>query len=427
MWLYQTLIRLLSPLIVLLLLLDARKRTTSKASFWHYIKQRLGWGYPPFHSDKPPIWIHCASVGEFKAAEPLIAFLQAKQHPILLTTNTPTAAQIITQTFPNLPWCYLPFDWPSAIQRFLDSFEQKPKALWVLETEIWPNLYRLVQEQGSPILILNGRLSQKTLKAPNWLQQSYHQSLGRVAQVLVRDQAEASRFETLGIPKAKIQVLGNLKFANLQTAQKSAEKVQNPQPCPPYLPKNRDFVLLASSHEDEEKQIARRWLKLNRPELLVVVPRHPPRGSKVAQQLTPLLESAQQLALYSQQKTGNENSKVFIVDTMGELGKLFACAKLVIMGGSFVPKGGHNILEPAAEAKPILTGPYMSDFKSETALLKQAEGIIQVSDYETLMTELQSCLQNPTHAETLGKNALKVIEQAQQQTLEAYLKALEKY
>ena len=421
MWLYQLLIHLLAPLIVFLIALDTRKRTAHSAEFWQAFKQRVGWKLAKFQFTQPPIWIHCASVGEFKAAEVLIQQLQAQQQAVMVSVNTPTAAQLLRQTFPNLAWCYLPFDWPFAIQRFLQQFEIKPKALWIIETEIWPNLYRLSHTQAIPILILNGRLTQKTLNSPNWLKKIYRQTLSYLDQVLARNLDEAKKFEVLGVAKAKIQVLGNLKFANLKISNKSC---QNPQPRLEFLPKNRSFILLASSHPDEEIPITQAWLQLKRPELLVIVPRHPQRGVKIQQQLQSLITEPHQLGLYSQAAHCSDGCKVFIVDTIGQLDTLYACAKLVIMGGSFVPKGGHNFLEAAAKAKPILTGPDMSDFEKETEQFKQAQGLIQVSDYPNLIKELKTLLQHPEQAETLGKNALKAAQQTQQQILKAYLTTL---
>ena len=422
MRLYQLLIRLLSPLIVLLLILDGRKRTPNAREFWRYLQQRLGWGYPTMQTDHPPIWIHCASVGEFKAAEPLIAYLHDQQQPLLITTNTPTAAHGIAQRFPQLNQCYLPFDWPSAIRRFLKHLDPQPEALWVVETEIWPNLFRIAHQHSIPITLLNGRLSAKTLNAPHWLQQTYRETLTQVDQVLVRDTKEAQRFAALG--HDNIQVLPNLKFAHLANTAKLNEKSQNPQSCPAFLPKNRTFVLLASSHEDEEKQIVQRWLPLKRSELLVIVPRHSQRGRKVAKQLRALLKSPQQLALLSENSSITLETQILIVDKMHTLEALFACAKLVIMGGSFVPKGGHNLLEPAARGKPIITGPDMSDFESETALLKAEKGILQVEDYAQLITAITNSLENLDQLERLGHHAQKTMQQMQQKTLMAYLKAL---
>ena len=171
MKLYQLLIRLLSPLIVLIILIETVKRKTGSAFFL----QRLGLSYPPLaKSTTKRIWLHCASVGEVKAAEPLIRAIQP-QFDILITTNTPTGKTVVETLFSDsVEHRYLPMDWPFAIRRFLKA--SQPTECWILETEIWPNLYRLSQQQQIPVSIINARLSHKTLNAPQWLKEAYQQS-----------------------------------------------------------------------------------------------------------------------------------------------------------------------------------------------------------------------------------------------------------
>ncbi|MDX1353517.1 MAG: glycosyltransferase N-terminal domain-containing protein, partial [Thiomicrorhabdus sp.] len=265
---YQLLIRLLSPLIWVLVMVEAFK---SKAG-WAFIAQKLGLHYSkPPQNLHHPIWIHCASVGEVKAAEPLIRHLMA-EHSILLTTNTKTSQQLVNELFTNqVVHRYLPMDWPFALKRFIKTYQ--PCRLWIVETEIWPNLFRVANKNRIEISLLNGRLTPKTFKSPNWLQTAYRNSLRRINKIIARSELDAQMFIKLGADPKRIQVLGNLKY--------SAQPETQSQP----RPIERAFILAASTHNDEELKITQLWLKLNRPELLVIVPRHPKRSLKIQKQL----------------------------------------------------------------------------------------------------------------------------------------------
>lgn len=400
---YQLLIRLLAPLIVALILWDAYKRKGGKT----FILQRLGLSYP---TTRPgAIWIHCASVGEVKAVEQLIksTFEFNPNQAWLITTNTPTGFQTAQDLhLPNCELRYCPFDWPFAIKRFL--YAVQPSQLWVVETELWPNLYRLCAQRAIPISLVNGRLSRKTLKAPAWLKSQYQQCLHDTTQILARSSVEEARFMALGAGTEKTQVLGNLKHAGLKTLPHFSRPIAG------------DYVLLASSHHDEEVQIAQRWMQLQRSELLVIVPRHANRGRKIQQQLAALGYS---IGLRSSDGYIVSQNPIFIDDSFGEIMPWFAHAKLVIMGGSFVPKGGHNFLEPAAFGKAIITGPDNSDFEDELAEFQQNGAIILCADYDKLQQRLNQLLTNGALREELGRHAYQTI-QHQPDILKAYQKAL---
>lgn len=397
--LYQFLIRLLSPLVVILIVLDAIKRQGG----WNFIKQRLGFAYP---TTRPgAIWLHCASVGEVKAVEALIK--SAPHQAWLITTNTPTGFQTAQKLgFTNTEIRYCPFDWPFAIRRFLKA--SQPTELWVVETELWPNLYRLAHRQGLKIRLINARLSRKSLNAPNWLKAQYRLCLNLTSQVLARSNAEAQRYIQLGAQADKVQVLGNLKQAGLNALPEHEREV------------SRDYILLASSHADEEVQIAQRWQALQRTELLVIVPRHAKRGAQIQTQLAVL---NLKVGLASRQQSIDPDTQVFIDDRFGHLMGLFAHAKLVIMGGSFVAKGGHNFLEPAALKRTIITGWDNSDFEDELAEFQQHSAIIVCADYDKLQQRLNQLLSNQAMADALADQAYLCI-QNQANILENYRKAL---
>lgn len=402
---YQLLIRLLSPLILLLISVDAYQRKGG----WLFIKQRFGFGYHP-HQSKYDYWLHCASVGEVNAALPLLKKLIDKK--VIVTTNTPTGKQFLHKHLPNVDHLYCPLDWPYAIKRFLTA--TKPKNLWVLETEIWPNLYCLSYSQKINIQIINGRLSHKTLKAPSWLKKEYQAALKLVDHVYAKSTSDKQRFIQLGMPAEKVVTLGNIKFANVID--------QPSQPTPIKVP----FIFLASSHNDEELAIAKLWQKIKteqqRQEALVIAPRHPKRCLQLAKDLT---QQGLSIATYSQisDKPPEHGQDILLIDEIGKTLPFYEHAELVIMGGSFVSKGGQNLLEPCAYGKTVLTGPDMRNFAEETAILKKAHAVQQCKDYTDLAEQIRLLLASNENRQLIGDNAKKTVQQ-HSSILEKYLRRL---
>lgn len=402
---YQVLIRILSPLVLLLTVLDGAKREAG-ASF---LLKRLGFKLPNLATTEQRIWIHCASVGEVRAVEPLVNMMLTKTPSLdlIITSNTATAHRLITNLFASqVHNAYCPLDYPCAIRRFLKLC--KPTELIIVETEIWPNLYQQCSQRNIPIRIINGRLSNKTLRAPNWLKSSYQQALQYVDQILARSKTDADNFIQLGADTDKITVPGNLKFAQ----QQQLTHFENPI--------GQDYVLVASTHEDEEYQISHLWLQLRRPELLVIVPRHPNRSSAIQKVLTRLGCTH---AVASRGGTINSDTQVYLDDRIGHLMPLYEHAKLVIMGGSFVAKGGHNPIEPALYKKAIITGPDYRNFKDELALLIAHQGVLISENYAELNQHITHLLNDTSSVKLLGENACRAIE-TQNQILTNYWNAL---
>ncbi len=400
---YQILIRILSPFIVIFLAFEAIKKQGGKRFF----KQRIGFSYatrPPTSSQ--PIWIHCASVGEVKSIETLVKKLLATE-TVFITTSTTTSSNIVKTLFSTqVIHYYLPFDWSSAMQRFLKK--TNPKALWIVETEIWPNLYQLAHKKNIPITILNARLSSKTLNAPKWLQKTYKSALKYPSRILAKSTKEAEHFMQLGAPSNIISIVGNLKYSAL----KSLPEYPNQT--------NKPYILLASSHQDEEYQISQIWLALKRPEQFIIIPRHPQRISIINKQLLTLTAS---IGIFSAGDNPKDDFKIFIDDRIGFLMPWFSHAEIVIMGGSFTSKGGHNILEPAALKKAIIVGSDMSNFEDENLLLKQAQGSMQCAGYHDLKKSLITLLIDKNQRLKMGENAFQAI-QPQLNILDDYLRIL---
>lgn len=377
---------------------------------FRYFMQRLGFFFPA--QSGLPVWIHCASVGEVNTWLPLHQLL-VRQYPDLqfvITTNTPTGAKIVTnQSLANTQHVFLPMDTFTAVWRFF--YRIKPRLALVMETELWPELYRQCHENNIPLIIVNARLSHKTLDANDWLKNLYATALQQTSQILCRSQMDADAYVRLGAARDKVSVTGNLKFA----------AAGNLQPEPPKDFTDRSYVLAASTHADEEWQLAKMWQALNTQErLLVIAPRHPQRRDEILQQLQSL---NMLIAVRSRGDAITPATQIYLADTLGELVSFMARADVVLMGGSLVKRGGQNLLEPARLGKAIIVGPHMYNFAAETELFIQHNACLQVQDVNDLATVLQSCLINPDMRMELGRNAQQLM-QAQCDMADRYLKVL---
>lgn len=394
---YRLLVILLSPIIFGHVLWLTLKNQHSRY-FW----QRLGFNYAELPTGC--LWFHCASVGEVNTLLPLLKNLHAtnQQLKFIITTNTITGAKILNQQKLNyLFHSYLPFDWGYSVKRFLSKVQ--PTALYVMETEIWPNLFTLCHKRSIPVYIINARLSTKTTSANPWIKSLLKSSLSNVRAVYARSEKDAAAYKQLSSDTHMIHTTGNLKLC---TAIHSALN-KNPR----IDLKNRDYVLLASTHQDEEKQIYTLWKTLNRSELLIIAPRHPERSTSILKQL-----DCANIARRSKNETINERTEVFLLDTVGELKALFSEAKLVIMGGSFVSVGGHNIMEPASYNSAIITGPQMKNFTEELALMMANEAIVQVTStqpYSQLKQQLARLLDDKQARQRLENNTEKISHDAE--------------
>ena len=376
---------------------------------WCYFKQRFGLGYPLLER---PVWIHCASVGEVKAALPLLPFiLQHTTCPLLVTTNTPTGKAVLRQYLSaRVRHVYLPLDFVCAVRAFMGRL--RPQVGFVMETELWPHLFQGCYYAGVAVVIVNGRISQRTLQAQHWLKAAYRFCL-QYAFVLARSEQDQARFFALGAPAERVRVVGNIKFAMLN---QQADRLEDLLP--------RRFVLAASTHDDEEYRLASVWVGLNvQDTLLVIAPRHPDRTPAILRQLAPL---ALNIAVRSRGEDVREDTQVYLADTLGEMGHFFAHAQWVFMGGSLVARGGQNILEPAYFAKAIVVGPHMENFADEVQLLKAHEAIVEVCDDQALSEVFKDFFARPEQLDRLGQNARHLID-THRDVLQRYFSALESF
>ena len=303
-----------------------------RASDERMARQKLGHDLPQ-RQDRP-VWLHMASVGEVNAAYPLVMELRRRQPdvPIIVSTFTPTGAEMAQKKFgPGVEHVYLPLDFNKAVTTFFQRIN--PRCALIMETEIWPRLFYHCKLNNIPLVIVNGRLSKRSMNKPAWIRAFYQKALRNVDQVLARSETDADRFVELGCAAEKVQIIDNIKFA-------APAEQQTIKPIP--LP--RPYVLAASTHDDEELQISRVWLKsnLSQTHLLVLVPRHPKRKAEILQQLQPLTSK---LAVRSHNDTVTAETEIYLADTFGELPQFIAGAALVVMGGSLIPRGGQNVIK----------------------------------------------------------------------------------
>lgn len=402
---YRLLLSALSPVLAGVTLWQAWKSGNKR-----FALQRLGFAIGQ-HAQNP-LWIHCASVGEVNAAKPLINLLRSDPRfaPVLVSTATPTGADTVQQqSWPDVQHVFLPLDHTGAVNRAFRAIE--PRALLLMETEIWPNLINAASNLRVPIVIFNGRLSKRTLQAPKWLLPIYRQALSRVTAVLAKSSSDAEGFAQLGAPAKRISTVGNLKFAAVATA---LDKIDNPI--------TRQFWLAASTHEDEELQLCQALQNApnNHKLLLVIAPRHPKRSAKIQEQLTALKLS---FAVRSKEQPIEHGTEVYLADTLGEMPLWLQHAEAVFMGGSLVPVGGHNLLEPAAAGAAIVSGPHLYNFLEEAALLSPSGALQQVESAVEVVAYVESLMSDSDQRTQLGESGRQAV-QSNADMLERYTTAL---
>ena len=357
-----------------------------------------------------------ASVGEVNAAYPLVMELRQRhpELPIIVTTFTPTGAATAIKKFgPEIEHVYLPLDFNKGVKAFFQQI--KPRCALIMETEIWPRLFYHCKLNNIPLVIVNGRLSQRTLNKPAWVRSIYKKALQNVDRVLARSEADASSFIELGAAAAKVQTIDNIKFASAVESDTSVKAIKLPRP----------YLLVASSHDDEELQISRTWLnsELSQTHLLVIVPRHPKRKAAILQQLQPLTAW---LAVRSDNDEISEETKIYLADTFGELPGFIAGAELVCMGGSLIRRGGQNVIEVAQLGKVALFGPHMDNFADESSLLLKHQAAVEVQNAEQLIKKAAELLAQPEQLQAMGQRAQRLVN-SKADVAQRYLDALKPY
>ncbi len=344
------------------------------------------------------IWIHAVSVGEAEAVFPLIKRLQ-QNYPVdqfLVTTTTPTgSARVKAVMGDKVTHVYLPYDLPFVVKRFLAIF--KPKVAIVMEKEIWPNLYAQCAKKSIPLMIINARLSANSAKGYKKIPALVKPALANVCFIATQTEEDEQRFIEIGAETNKVGTLGNIKFDLQQDDAliKQASNIKN------NLFADRFVWLIASTHEGEEDIFFQIYPQLKKqiPELLLMlVPRHPERFKLVAELANKYKFNT---CLRSSEQQCSADTDVYIADTMGELKLLYGTADICFVGGSMVPVGGHNILEPAIMNVPIIFGPHMLNFKEIANAVLQLNAAIQCEDKEQIIKTVIHLHNKPAYRDEL--------------------------
>ncbi|MDF7650873.1 lipid IV(A) 3-deoxy-D-manno-octulosonic acid transferase [Candidatus Pantoea formicae] len=402
--LYTALLYLIQPLIWLRLWLRGRKAPAYRKRW----AER--YGYCVGKVQPHGIVLHSVSVGETLAAVPLVRALRHRYPtlPITVTTMTPTGSERAQSAFgKDVHHVYLPYDLPGSINRFLDTVN--PRLVIIMETELWPNIIRILHQRQIPLVIANARLSERSAKGYKKLGGFMRDLLQRITLIAAQNNEDAERFLSLGLKRSHLAVTGSLKFDISVTPELAAKAVTLRR----QWASRRQVWIATSTHEGEEAIIldAHRRLLNQFPDLLLIlVPRHPERFKDAC-------DLAQKrgfsFTLRSSGEIPSSATQVVIGDTMGELMMLYGIADIAFVGGSLVERGGHNPLEPAAHAIPVLMGPHIWNFKDICAKLQQAEGLITVTDVVSLEKEVANLLKDDDYRRYYGRHAVEVLHQNQ--------------
>ena len=415
--LYTALLYLIQPLIWIRLWVRGRKAPA--------YRKRWGERYGFYRQPLKPggIMLHSVSVGETLASIPLVRALRHRYPdlPITVTTMTPTGSERVQSAFgKDVQHVYLPYDLPDALNRFLDKID--PKLVLIMETELWPNLSAALHRRHIPLVIANARLSERSAAGYAKLGSFVRTLLQRITLIAAQNEEDGQRFVTLGAKNNQVTITGSLKFDISVTPQLAAKAVTLRRQWAP----RRPVWIATSTHEGEESIIiaAHQALLQHYPDLLLIlVPRHPERFPD-AINLT--RQAGLSFITRSSGEVPSATTQVVIGDTMGELMLLYGIADLAFVGGSLVERGGHNPLEAAAHAIPVLMGPHTFNFKDICARLEQASGLITVTDAASLEKEVSSLLGDADYRSFYGRHAVEVLYQ-NQGALQRLLQLLEPY
>lgn len=415
--LYTALLYLIQPFVWLRLLLRSRKAPAYRKRW----AERYGFCRGKVAPDG--IMLHSVSVGETLAAIPLVRALRHRYPtlPITVTTMTPTGSERVQSAFgQNVHHVYLPYDLPCAMNRFLNTV--RPKLVIVMETELWPNMITALNKRKIPLVIANARLSERSAKGYKKLGSFTRRLMSRITLIAAQNEEDAGRFLELGAKRSQLTVTGSIKFDISVTPELAARAITLRRQWAPH----RKVWIATSTHDGEESIIldAHRQLLAKFPNLLLIlVPRHPERF-KDAKEL--VQKGGFSFTLRSSGEIPSGSTQVVIGDSMGELMMLYGIADLAFVGGSLVERGGHNPLEPAAHAIPVLMGPHIFNFKDICAKLQQADGLITVTDAQSLANEISTLLIDEDYRLYYGRHAVEVLHQ-NQGALQRLLQLLQPY
>jgi 3-deoxy-D-manno-octulosonic-acid transferase len=347
-----------------------------------------------------PIWVHAVSVGEVMAAHPLIRELKKKypDRKLILSTVTVTGNYTAFQRVPEADAVFFfPFDYPWIVRKVIRRIN--PLIVLVAETELWPNFFRQLKQEGIPSAVINGRISPRSFRNYMKIRSFFKEVFTQVTLFCMQSQEDAARIQEIGAPAEKVMVTGNLKFD-----QKIPAAIANPIT----LPRGRKVITAGSTHRGEESALLDVFRRLRQkfPDLiLIIAPRHPERFDEVEGLINKAGYDCQRRT-----KFRGVVKDVLLLDTIGELRSFYGICDIAFVGGSLVKVGGHNLLEPAAMKKPVVFSRYMFNFKEISEALISAGGGVLVKDQEELYVQAEKLLSDDRYAREIGNRAFAVIE-----------------
>lgn len=380
---------------------------------------RIGEGLPP----EPRCWVHAVSVGESIAAIPLIEEIRRRwpDLSVVVTTVTPTGAHVVKERLAGVAeHRYFPVDLPGPVRRAVDAV--RPRFVIGMETELWPNFYRVLAERAIPTMIANGRISDRSFRRYRLVRGLMGAVLRRITVLAMQSEEDARRIMALGAPAERVVVTGSLK-ADQPVEEAGARELWERLLG---LTSGEPVWIAGSTHRGEDEAVLDAFATLRQrfPGLrLLLAPRHPDRVEdieRLAQERH--LSAVRRSALPRAHAAG----AVVILDTVGELANLYRVADVVFVGGSLVPTGGHNMLEPALRAKPVLFGPHTGNFRDSAELLLRADGARLVRDGAELERVVEALLADPSAARAMGERGFRAVV-SRQGAVRATIDLIEKY
>ncbi len=401
---YIWFLRLLLPVVLLRL----AWRGLRNPDYWRRIPERFGFIEPV--AAERLIWIHAVSVGEVRAAVPLVHELADRypDHSLLITTMTPTGSAQVRELFAGrAAHCYAPYDYPTAVARFLDR--TRPVMMIVMETELWPNIFHLCRARGIPVFVTNVRMSESSMHKYQRFAGLARATLQQVTRFAAQSSADAQRLLTLGAVPETVAVTGSIKFElNIGASLREAAEVLRIT-----WGQDRPVWLAASTHEGEEEMVLTALAQLKKQArfanmLLVLVPRHPERFAAVAR----LCRKNYRIAQRSENRGALDPAvEILVGDTMGELQLFYGAADVAFIGGSLVPTGGHNLLEASGVGKPVVFGPHMFNFQEISQMTLERGAGVQIQSPDQLASAVSDFLGNANRRDDAGLAGRKMVEE----------------
>ncbi len=397
---YLLILTALSPYLLYKLLTSPKHRAG--------LVQRLGW-LPPWPDRGPRIWIHGVSVGEVLAAKSLVDVLERElpDHEIVISTTTKTGQEVARRHYAGKHVFYYPLDFSFSTKRVLRRVS--PEAVLLMELEIWPNFLLSTWETEVPVLLVNGRISRHSYRQYQILQRVIPEPMDRILLYCVQTRKYAERFLRLGVKPERVKVTGTMKFDNINT--EGGEELRREARRELGIREGQRVLMAGSTHPTEEETIHGIFEKLLRrhPDFrLVVAPRHPERIAEVEAMLRRRGAEVVRKTRIRERGPG-PGSPVILVDTMGELARIYAAADLVFVGGSLYPHGGQNMMEPAGLGRPVLFGPHVQNFQESVDILLDAGAAVMARDARELEDAVFRMVENPDLAARMGERARRVV------------------